>query len=246
MKEVNTVTVNNIKYLIKNKNDIIQSTLLKGNQWNNDVVLLIGYWIKKFNLKHFVNVGSHIGTVALPLSKYIKKVTAIESFPPTYKHFLEHIKLNDIKNVDSFNVAAGDKENKVYFLDSSHERIKNNSGGIHAVTEEDIKKNRLSSILHSKKYYNTMKRIDDLPVEKFDIMLVDVEGREYETIKGAAKKISKNKPIIIIEIWENPKRKQENMLTTKEEVLAYINNLDYKLVKQLNDNYIFFPKNLKI
>ena len=83
-----------------------------------------------------------------------------------------------------------------------------------------------------------MKRIDDLPVEKFDIMLVDVEGREYETIKGAAKKISKNKPIIIIEIWENPKRKQENMLTTKEEVLAYINNLDYKLVKQLNDNYI--------
>ena len=73
-----------------------------------------------------------------------------------------------------------------------------------------------------------MKRIDDLPVEKFDIMLVDVEGREYETIKGAAKKISKNKPIIIIEIWENPKRKQENMLTTKEEVLAYINNLDYK------------------
>ena len=113
MKEVNTVTVNNIKYLIKNKNDIIQGTLLRGNQWNNDIVLLIGYWIKKFNLKHFVNVGSHIGTVALPLSRYIKKVTAIEPFPPTYKHFLEHIKLNDIKNIDSFNIAVGDKENKV-------------------------------------------------------------------------------------------------------------------------------------
>ena len=246
MKEVNTVIVNNIKYLIKNKNDIIQSTLLRGNQWNNDIVLLIGYWIKKFNLKHFVNVGSHIGTVALPLSKYIKKVTAIEPFPPTYKHFLEHIKLNDIKNIDSFNIAVGDKENKVYFLDSNHKRIKNNSGGIHAVTEEDIEKNRLSSILHNKKYHNTMKRIDDLLVEKFDIMLIDVEGREYETIKGATKKISKNKPIIIIEIWENPKRKLENMSTTKEDVLAYINNLDYKLVKQLNDNCIFFPKNLKI
>ena len=246
MKEVNTVIVNNIKYLIKNKNDIIQSTLLRGNQWNNDIVLLIGYWIKKFNLKHFVNVGSHIGTVALPLSRYIKKVTAIEPFPPTYKHFLEHIKLNDIKNIDSFNIAVGDKENKVYFLDSNHKRIKNNSGGIHAVTEEDIEKNRLSSILHNKKYHNTMKRIDDLLVEKFDIMLIDVEGREYETIKGATKKISKNKPIIIMEIWENPKRKLENMSTTKEEVITYVNNLDYKLVKQLNDNCIFFPKNLKV
>ena len=246
MKQQGIATVNNIKYLIKNKNDIIQNTLLKGNQWNNDIVLLIGYSIKKFNLKHFVNIGSHIGTVVLPISRYIKKVTAIEPFPPTYKHFLEHIKLNDIKNIDSFNIAVGDKENKVYFTDSNHERIKNNSGGIHSVTEEDIEKNRLSSILHNKKYHNTMKRIDDLPVEKFDIMLIDVEGREYETIKGATKKISKNKPIIIMEIWENPKRKLENMSTTKEEVITYVNNLDYKLVKQLNDNCIFFPKNLKV
>ena len=246
MKQQGIATVNNIKYLIKNKNDIIQNTLLKGNQWNNDIVLLIGYSIKKFNLKHFVNIGSHIGTVVLPISRYIKKVTAIEPFPPTYKHFLEHIKLNDIKNIDSFNIAVGDKENKVYFLDSNHKRIKNNSGGIHAVTEEDIEKNRLSSILHNKKYHNTMKRIDDLLVEKFDIMLIDVEGREYETIKGATKKISKNKPIIIMEIWENPKRKLENMSTTKEEVITYVNNLDYKLVKQLNDNCIFFPKNLKV
>ena len=240
MKQQGIATVNNIKYLIKNKNDIIQNTLLKGNQWNNDIVLLIGYSIKKFNLKHFVNIGSHIGTVVLPISRYIKKVTAIEPFPPTYEHFLEHIKLNDIKNIDSFNIAVGDRESEVYFLDSNHERTKNNSGRIHAVTEEDIKKNCLSSILHNKKYRNTMKRLDDLPIEKFDIILIDVEGREYETIKGAIKKISKNKPIIIIEIWENPKRKLENMSTTKEEVLTYINNLDYKLVKQLNDNYIFF------
>jgi hypothetical protein len=91
-----------------------------------------------------------------------------------------------------------------------------------------------------------MKRLDDLPIEKFDIMLIDVEGREYETIKGGIKKISKNKPIIIMEIWENPKRKLENMSTTKEEVITYVNNLDYKLVKQLNDNCIFFPKNLKV
>ena len=95
-----------------------------------------------------------------------------------------------VKNIDSFNIAVGDRESEVYFLDSNHERTKNNSGGIHAVTEEDIKKNCLSSILHNKKYRNTMRRLDDLPIEKFDIMLIDVEGREYETIKGAIKKIS--------------------------------------------------------
>ena len=38
-----------------------------------------------------------------------------------------------------------------------------------------------------------MKKFDDLPIEKFDIMLIDVEGREYDVIKGGYQKISKNK-----------------------------------------------------
>ena len=89
MEQFKSVTINNIKYLIKNKNDIIESTLLRGIQWNNNIILLIGICIKKYNLKHFVNIGSHIGTVAIPISKYINKVTAIEAFPPTYKRLLE-------------------------------------------------------------------------------------------------------------------------------------------------------------
>ena len=85
-----------------------------------------------------------------------------------------------------------------------------------------------------------------IPAEKFDIMLIDAEGREYEIIKGSTEKIFKNKPIIIVEIWGNQKRKFENMITTKEDVVSYIENLEYKLLKKINDNYIFFPKNLKI
>ena len=243
MSKVKTAIVNNVKYLIKNNKDIIENTLLKGNQWNNDILLLLGLLIKKYKLKHLVNVGSHIGTVALPISKYIEKVTVFEPFPPTFEHFMEHVKLNKIQNIESYNLALGDRETKVYFLDPSHERLKNNSGGMHAVTDYDIKKNRLSSSFHSKKYQNVMKKFDNLTIEKFDIMLIDAEGREYEIIKGGAKKISENKPIIIVEIWENQKRKFENMITTSEDVLSYVENLGYKLLKKVNDNYIFLPKN---
>ena len=246
MNKEQIVVVNNVKYLIKNSKDIIENTLVKGNQWNNDILLLIGLLIKKYDLKHLVNVGSHIGTVALPISRYIEKVTAFEPFPPTFQHFMEHVRLNKIKNIESYNLALGDRETKVYFLDPRHERLRNNSGGMAAVTDDDIKKNRLSSNFHSKKYHNAMKKFDNVPVEKFDIMLIDAEGREYEIIKGSTERISKNKPIVIVEIWENQKRKFENMITTKEDVVSYIENLGYKLFKKINDNYIFFPKNLKI
>ena len=246
MNKKQIVVVNNVKYLIKNSKDLIENTLMKGNQWNNDVVLLIGLLIKKLNLKHFINIGSHIGTVALPISMYVEKVTVFEPFPPTFEHFMEHIKLNKIKNIDSYNLALGDRETKVYFPGTNHERFKNNSGGIPAITDDDIKKNRLSSNFYSKEYNSTMKKFDDLAVEKFDIMLIDAEGREYEIIKGGAKKISQNKPILIIEIWDNKKRKFENMTTKKEDVISYMEHLGYKLSKKISDDYIFFPKNLKI
>jgi len=237
-----TVNINEIKYVIKNDNDLIQKFLLNNRQWNNNILHIIGQLIKRFNLKHFLNIGCHIGTVALPLSKYIEKVTAIEAYPMTFKHLEEHIKINNIKNIQVLNLAIGDENKKIYFLDDENIRVKNNTGGMHVITEDDIVNKRLSSDIHSKKYSNEMKKLDDLNISDFDILLADVEGKEYELLKGGKNKITKYKPIIIVEIWNNNKRNLERMQTTNDEIINYVINLGYKLVKQLGDNYIFLPK----
>ena len=237
-----TVNINEIKYIIKNDNDLIQKFLLNKRQWNNSILIIIGQLIKKFNLKHFLNIGCHIGTVALPLSKYIEKVTAIEAYPITFKHLQEHIKINNIKNIQAFNLAIGDENKKIFFLDDKNDRIKNNTGGMHVITEDDIINKRLSSNIHSKKYSNEMKKLDDLNISNYDILLADVEGKEYELLKGGKNKIKMYKPIIIVEIWNNNKRNLERMQTKTDEIINYITNLGYKLAKQLGDNYIFLPE----
>ena len=237
-----TVKVNEIKYIIKNENDLIQKSLVNNIQWNNSILFIIGQLIKKFNLKHFLNIGCHIGTVALPLSKYIEKVTAIEAYPLTFQHLKEHIKINNLKNIEVFNLAIGDENKKIYFLDDENIRIKNNTGGMHVITDGDILNKRLSSNIHSKKYSNEMKKLDDLNISNFDILLADVEGKEYELLKGGKNKIIKYKPIIIVEIWNNKKRNLESMQTTSDEIINYVKNLGYILIKQLGDNYIFLPK----
>ena len=237
-----TVKVNEIKYIIKNENDLIQKSLANNIQWNNSILFIIGQLIKKFNLKHFLNIGCHIGTLALPLSKYIEKVTAIEAYPLTFQHLEEHIKINNLKNIEVFNLAIGDENKKIYFLDDENIRIKNNTGGMHVITDGDILHKRLSSNIHSKKYSNEMKKLDDLNISNFDILLADVEGKEYELLKGGKNKITKYKPIVIVEIWNNNKRNLESMQTTNDEIINYVINLGYKLIKQIGDNYIFLPK----
>ena len=240
--------INNIKYILNNINDCIQAELYNGKQWNNEIIDILKFYINDKNLSHFLNVGSHIGTVSLPISLFINKVSAIEAYPETYYHLCNNIKLNNIVNIDTYNVALGNSEEKVYFMDKDKtcpiekiNRIKNNTGGMHVFTENDINNNIRSSSLHSKKITSEMKKLDNFDIDNFDIMLIDIEGSEYEFLLGSKEKIKKNKPIIIIEIWDNSKRNRENMKISQEYVVNYIIKLDYKLVKQLGYDFIFLP-----
>jgi len=131
-------------------------------------------------------------------------------------------------------------ENEICNIEKQN-RIKNNSGGMHVFTENDIKYNIRSAILSDKKYKNQMEKLDNLPIDNFDIMLIDVEGSEYNLLLGAKEKIIKNKPIIIIEIWDNNKRAIEKMNTTREHIINYIKSLNYVLINNIGDDFIFEP-----
>ena len=146
------------------------------------------------------------------------------------------------------NIAVGNSEEDVYFMSDEiicpveHiNRVKNNSGGMHVFTENDIKNNTRSAWLTDRQIKNKVNKLDNLKIGHFDIMLVDIEGFEYPFLLGAQTEIKKNMPIIIIEIWNNYKRKRENMIETQEDVINYITSLNYMLVKQIGDDFIFEP-----
>jgi FkbM family methyltransferase len=238
--------INNICYFIHNKNDVIEKILINKKQWNDEIFTLIKKYIIKKKLKHFLNIGSHIGTICLPISLLIENVTAIEAYPPTYKKLCENIKLNNITNINPLNIAIGNSEETIYFMSENKicdkyliNRYTNCSGGMHVFTEKDIIENVRSSNLTDKKIQSKISKLDNLEIDNFDILLVDIEGCEYEFLLGAREKLIKNKPILIIEIWNNKKRLLENMKTTREDIIHYIENLGYKLINNYEDDFIF-------
>jgi len=237
--------INNIKYNIINENDTIQKTLLQGVQWNKWAYKTIKSLQKKHNLKNFLNVGSHVGCVSLPLANYFETVTCIEPFPPTYNLLTSNINLNNLSNVIAHNYALGaSNEEEIFFLNIADKRLTNNSGGMHCLTQDDIHNNRKSASLISKEYKSKMYRLDAADIGHFDIMLIDVEGTEYELFEGGIEKIKKFKPIIITEIWNDEKRKQENLPTTKQDVFDLLYNLGYtyeSFGKERKTDFCFLP-----
>jgi FkbM family methyltransferase len=240
--------INGIRYNITNKDDHIQSVLSKGNQWSSDKIDIIKQYISSRKLSHFLNIGCHIGSISLPISLYINTVTSVEAYPETYTHLQENIALNNITNINTYNLALGNSSEIIYFMGNDKiceleniNRVKNNSGGMHIFTQKDIDEKRRSSNTSDKKITNKIEKLDNLNIDNFDIMLVDIEGSEYNFLLGSTEKIKKNKPIIIIEIWDNNKMEVENMDMTREKTINYIVSLNYKLVKQLGDDFIFEP-----
>ena len=238
------VSVNNIKYIITNPEDCIQKVLVKNNQWNNEILLLIQQLITKYNLKHFLNIGSHIGTIAMPVSRIVNKVTAIEAYYPTYCHLKNNIKLNDIKNIEIHNIAIGHNIEKIHFL-GVNERTKNNMGGMHVITDSDKQNNIRSAELVDDTYSCMMYPLDKVDeIDNFDIVLIDIEGMEDRFLLGSRAKIIKNKPIIITEIWDDDKRKSENMFSSRQDIINVITSLGYTLYKNIVDDYVFLPNRL--
>ena len=132
-------------------------------------------------------------------------------------------------------------ENKICPIEFTN-RVINNSGGMHVFTINDIENNVRSGNLSDKKIQNKMNKLDNLKIDYFDIMLVDIEGYEYEFLLGGKEKITKYKPIIIIEIWNDNKRKTENMHISQMDIIKYIESLEYKLINQIGDDFVFEPK----
>lgn len=230
-----TNTVNGILFEITNPQDVIQRKLVKGTQWNRWCYELVLELQATHNLKHLVNAGSHIGTLALPLSRVFERVTCVEPYPPTHEHLLHNIQLNEFENITTHNYALGAKHDTVFFVDG----VINNTGGIHSVTEDDIQHNRKGGGRASKRYSRPIHPLDDTDIDNFDLLLVDVEGTELELLEGAKHKIQSLKPIIITEIWDNAKRAQERLNTTREQAIHTVESLGYSLIKNKKDDFLF-------
>ncbi|DAC11475.1 MAG TPA: FkbM family methyltransferase [Candidatus Poseidoniales archaeon] len=135
-------------------------------------------------------VGSHIGSLVIPVSRHCKEVVAIEANPKTYELLSLNLRLNDIKNVIPHNIAASEKtETITFFLNTV------NSGGSKRAPKQS----------HFMYEYDRPERVEiqahaldtHLPNHAFDLVLMDIEGSEYFALKGMSKILQECNSLIV-------------------------------------------------
>ncbi|MEN3044236.1 MAG: FkbM family methyltransferase [Candidatus Hydrothermales bacterium] len=162
----------------------------------------------------YYDVGAHIGYYTLLFSKFAKLVYSFEPEPRNFYFLKEHIRLNRIKNVKILNIAVY-SENKKFNFD-----VKDNR------TEGKIKENGILKVSAFTLDYLCFKKKLYFP----DFIKIDVEGAEFEVLKGAVNLLNLKKPKILISFHGED---------IKKNTFLFLSNIGYSVKKIKEDVFLF-------
>ncbi|MFX1569958.1 MAG: FkbM family methyltransferase, partial [Promethearchaeota archaeon] len=230
-------------------NNIIEHQVYRFGTYEAGVINVLKNFLVPGDI--FIDIGSNIGMISLAASKYVGNKGLVYSFEPEptiYNHFLRNIKLNSIRNIQTFNYALGSKrENlKIYY----HRDFGNATFlkyDIYKSTEKETLIEPLDDVI-------TTKNIKEIKMIK-----IDVEGWELEVLLGAKNLLkSKNAPILCLELSSTIILRDGKPSDIIDFILSSNNYKMYKLIKGKyfisdlieindckdlpaeNDNYFFF------
>jgi FkbM family methyltransferase len=177
--------------------------------------------IKRFTPKEgdiVIDIGAHIGLYTIISSKRVGangKVVAIEAHPGNFEMLKSNIKLNQLTNVTPLNYAVYSKETKIKLylpeVESGY-TIYNTIMSNRARTEDkfvEVNANTLDYLLQ-------LNEITDVNWVK-----IDVEGAEFEVLKGASNVLSKSKDIaLLIEV---------HGLDNHRPILEFVSSYNFKI-----------------
>lgn len=165
--------------------------------------------------KDFVDIGAHVGTYALSLAPYCRKVFAFEPQRMTYYALCGGIALNRLTNVYPFNCALSSSSGERNLFISSED------GGGSTLNHSYPIRQGLPTIDVETCHVKTLDECDLVP--RIGFIKIDVEGLELEVLRGAYETLQQNDyPPILFECWAD-----DWFVLEKRDLMTHMANLGY-------------------
>lgn len=154
--------------------------------WRN---IILVHEILNHKKGNIVEVGANVGTETIALTD-LASPNSVYAFEPLPKNFdyLQNIKrLNSFNNLFLYNQLVSDSPGKTHFKIPNE----NQSGSGHIAKSNDENTKEFEVITLDEKLTH---------LTSFSTILIDVEGFEYQVLKGGLNLITKFKPFVICEV----------------------------------------------
>lgn len=134
-------------------------------------------------------VGTHIGALAIPVSKRVRRVTAVEANPDTFRLLEHNILLNRCTNIRALQIAASNRAETLKFVLS-----RANSGG-----SKRMPAKRSYQYFYDRPQVIEVQanRLDAMVEEPHDVIVMDIEGSESFALEGMQRLLGEARHLIV-------------------------------------------------
>jgi FkbM family methyltransferase len=171
----------------------------------------------------FIDVGAHVGYYSLLAAKKMGANGIVIAFEPNVDNYkiLEHnVNLNEFSQIKLYKIGLSDYDGEAQFYINPF-----NDGGS-SLTKFDYKALKIVKINVEK--LDTF--LNDIPLNKIDLIKIDVEGHQMNTLRGMEHTLQKFHPKIIVEF---------NDSVSKTEIINYLSTLNYSECINLDEYNLF-------
>jgi len=175
----------------------------------------------------FLDVGANQGEFSVAAARMARrgKVIAFEPVAEYRDRLSENIKLNNFQNIEVIPVALGDKDGELPIYDS-----------VEGFTDGTRNEGLTTLFSHSSRQHARetvrVRRLDDvlneLSIPRVHVIKLDIEGAEWIALRGAQNTITRDRPVLIVEI------SKDSCLAAgykAETFVEWLRGLNYRLEK---------------
>ncbi|MDF1593712.1 MAG: FkbM family methyltransferase [Desulfobacterales bacterium] len=173
------------------------------------------------------DIGANVGAISFALAKRVGahgKVYACEPGGFLFRRLVDNIRLNSLYENIIFPFNVGFSDNKEVRFWNEDKQNRGNAGFLFS----DSNQNERIELIPLDQFYK------DQGFDRVDFVKIDVEGMEYEVIRGAAQTIKKYKPILWYEtgyfekgFWAEFLRGEKVVLATEQ----FLRGMGYRFYK---------------
>jgi FkbM family methyltransferase len=168
----------------------------------------------------FIDIGANIGWYSVLAAKRVGpqgRVYSFEPRPDTCGALRKSLAENGFDHARVSQLALSDSPGRLIVASQG-----NSPGGTWLLTTEALNAAFPASAY---RYDVEVARLDDLPIERCDLLKIDVEGAEYRALSGARQTLSRLKPVILSEV--NPSVLKAVSGVSVAEYLALLFDIGY-------------------
>jgi FkbM family methyltransferase len=207
----------------------IEKLMLMG-EYDHTISLIFNKFLNNASIA--IDIGANVGALTLQMAKIASsgKIIAIEPGPPTCGRLNENLNLNPIirEIVTVLQIGVSDKPGKLHWCEDQNNR---GNAGLLGNNGIDVDVLTLDSIVKNEK------------LAKLDFIKIDVEGMEYEVIKGGLTSINTYRPVIYYETLET--FRESRGFDLYGSIFDMLNNIGYKHFYPSADGEFVEAKNMK-